>query len=59
MSLLRDHCNQRLISSPFAFAGSMPTAYRMHYQITFSYLCHNLDGFCQGPVVHSKMLHGI
>ena len=37
----------------------MPTAYRMHYQISLGYFCHNLDGLRQRPIVHSKMLHGI
>jgi len=37
----------------------MPSAYRMHYRVTLGYFCHNLDGFCQGRVIHSKMLHGI
>ncbi len=37
----------------------MAAAYRMHYQVALGYFCHNLDGLCQGPVVHSEMLHGI
>ena len=44
---------------PIAIAGSMPISYRMHYQVALCYFCHNLDGLCQGPVIHSKMLHGI
>ena len=42
-----------------AVAGSMPTAYRMHYQVALRYFRHNLNGLCQGLVVHSEMLHGI
>jgi len=43
---------------PIAVAGSMPTSYRMHYQVAACYFCHNLDGLWQGPVVH-EMIHGI
>ena len=44
---------------PIAVTGSMPASYRMHYQVALCYFCHNLDGLCQGPIVHSEMLHGI
>ncbi len=44
---------------PIAVTGSMPAPYRMHDQVALCYFCHNLDGLCQGPIVHSEMLHGI
>ena len=44
---------------PIAGTGSMPASDGMHYQVALGYLCHNLDGLCQGTVVHPEMLHGI
>ena len=31
----------------------------MHYHVALGYFGHYLNCLCQGPVVHSEMLHGI
>lgn len=46
-------------SSRFLRARSMPTAYRMHYQVALGDLGHDLDCLCKGLVINSQMLHGI
>jgi hypothetical protein len=43
----------------YAATGSMPTPYRMHYQIAIGDLGHDLDDFGQRLIIHSQMLHGI